>query len=141
MHIMPSTTPRFAMTDARSSEESTVIATYSTRRDAEVAKDYLDSAGIQAFVTADDAGGMHPELQRSQGVKLSVLGSAAREAHGVLEEAGLLPSTAAESSPPRSQPADQSANVFFSTEGPIFTAVFVVVAVLIVLGLMIIASL
>ena len=74
-----------------SSRQTTVIASYWTRRDAEIARDHLEEAGISAFVRADDAGGMHPELQWSQGVRLVVLGSAARHALEALQEANLLP--------------------------------------------------
>lgn len=73
-----------------SSQETAVIATFSSRRDAEIAQEYLKDEGISAFFSADDAGGMHPELQRSQGVDLLVLDGAAERAHALLEEADLL---------------------------------------------------
>lgn len=74
-----------------SSQWTTVIASFWNRRDAEIAQDHLEKKGISAFVNADDAGGMHPELQLSQGVHLVVLGEEAQHAHEVLEQAGLLP--------------------------------------------------
>ena len=78
--------------DESSQQQSTVVASYSTRHDAEMARDYLDEAGISAFMRVDDAGGMHPELQRVHGVHLVVLGNgAARQAHKALQEAGMLP--------------------------------------------------
>ena len=78
--------------DESSQQQSTVVASYSTRHDAEMARDYLDEAGISAFIRVDDAGGMHPELQRVHGVHLVVLGNgAARQAHKALQEAGMLP--------------------------------------------------
>jgi hypothetical protein len=73
-----------------SSQETTVIATFSSRRDAEIAHEFLSEEGISAFVSADDAGGMHPELQRSQGVHLLVMDGAADRALALLEEADLL---------------------------------------------------
>jgi hypothetical protein len=79
------------MIDNLSSEKTAILAVYSTRRDAEMAQDRLDEAGIQAFITADDAGGMHPQLQQPHGVKLVVLERAAQHAQGVLDDAGLLP--------------------------------------------------
>ncbi len=79
---MPSTPP---------SEETTILATYTARRDAEIARDYLDDAGIRAFVRADDAGGMHPQLQRAHGVKLVGMRGVAPRAREVLAEAHLLP--------------------------------------------------
>lgn len=81
------------MTTNRSSEETTVFAIYSTRRDAEMARESLSNAGIEAFIRADDAGGMHPQLQRPHGVKLVGMSSSAQEAYQVLEEADLLPET------------------------------------------------
>ncbi len=78
--------------DESAQQQSTVVASYSARHDAEIARDYLDEAGISAFMRVDDAGGMHPELQRVHGVHLVVLGDeAAREAHKALQEAGMLP--------------------------------------------------
>ena len=44
---------------------------HSTRRDAEVAKEYLQDQDIEMSVRADDAGGMHPQLWRPHGVKLA----------------------------------------------------------------------
>lgn len=73
-------------------QQSTVVASYPTRHDAEMARDYLDDADISAFIRVDDAGGMHPELQRVHGVHLVVLGHvAARQAHEALQEAEMLP--------------------------------------------------
>jgi len=75
----------------RSTEETTVFAIYSTRRDAEVAKEYLQEADIEAFVQADDAGGMHPQMQRPHGVKLVGMSGAAQDAYEALDAADLLP--------------------------------------------------
>ena len=65
----------------RSGERATVFAIYSTRRAAERAREYLDDADIEAFVQADDTGGMHPQMQRPHGGKLVGMRSAARDAH------------------------------------------------------------
>lgn len=73
-----------------STQETAVIATYSTRRDAEIAREYLNEEGISAFFSADDAGGMHPELQRSQGVDLLALDGVVERARELLDEADLL---------------------------------------------------
>jgi hypothetical protein len=75
----------------RSADETTVFAIYSTRRDAEVAKEYLQESDIEAFVQADDAGGMHPQMQRPHGVKLVGMQSAAQDAYEALDDANLLP--------------------------------------------------
>lgn len=74
-----------------------MFAIYSTRRDAEVAREYLQRENIEAFVQADDAGGMHPQMQRPHGVKLVGMSSAAQDAYEVLDEAGLLPQPVEES--------------------------------------------
>ena len=55
----------------RSDEETMVFAIYSARRDAEVAKEYLQDQDIEMSVRADDAGAMHPQLWRPHGVKLA----------------------------------------------------------------------
>ena len=72
-------------------EKTTVLATYTTRRDAEMARDYLADADVQSFVKTDDAGGMHPQLQRPHGVKLVGMSGTAQRARSILEDAGLLP--------------------------------------------------
>ena len=79
------------MSRDRSTEKTTVFAIYSTRRDAEVAKEYLQEADIEAFVQADDAGGMHPQMQRPHGVKLVGMSGAAQDAYEALDAADLLP--------------------------------------------------
>lgn len=79
------------MPNGSDSEETTVVATYSARRNAEVARDYLADADIRAFVSSDDAGGMHPQLQRPHGVKLVGMRDTARRARVLLDEASLLP--------------------------------------------------
>ena len=72
----------------------TVIATYSSRPDAEMAKGRLDEQGIPAAVTSDDAGGAHPQLQLTQGVRLVVAEPDAQTAREVLSDLDLLPSEA-----------------------------------------------
>jgi hypothetical protein len=79
------------MTNAQDTGETTVLATYSARRTAEMARDFLADADIQAFVSSDDAGGMYPQMQRPQGVKLVGMGGTAQRARSLLDDAGLLP--------------------------------------------------
>lgn len=79
------------MSDDRDREETVVLATYGTRPDAEVAREYLANADIQSFVSSDDAGGMYPQMQRPNGVKLIGMAETAQAARSQLEEAGLLP--------------------------------------------------
>ena len=70
-----------------SSEETTVIATYSNRHDAEVAKGLLQEWDITSLVIADD---VHPPFQLTEGVKLLVLSSKAQDAHEALNEEAML---------------------------------------------------
>jgi 4-hydroxyphenylpyruvate dioxygenase-like putative hemolysin len=79
------------MSNGRSSEETTVFAIYSTRRDAEMAQEYLRDRNIEAFVQSDDAGGMHPQMQRPHGAKLVGMSNAVQDAYEALNEADLLP--------------------------------------------------
>jgi len=79
------------MMDSQADDKTTIVAMYGTRRDAEMARDQLDDEGIRALITADDAGGMHPQLQSARGVKLRVLEHQAEAAHAALADAGLLP--------------------------------------------------
>ncbi len=79
------------MASGRDTEETTILATYPTRRDAEMARDYLADADIRTFVSSDDAGGMHPQMQRPNGVKLLGMSGTAQRARSLLEEASLLP--------------------------------------------------
>lgn len=86
-------------------EKTTVVATFSHRHDAEIAGDRLQRAQIRSFISADDAGGTHPHLQQTHGVKLLVLDRKAREARSILEAEDLVsgPSddTATDADPPR----------------------------------------
>jgi len=96
------------MSQTSASDETTTLATYTTRRDAEMARDYLDDAGLRTFVRADDAGGMHPQLQRPHGVQLVGMSGTASRARSRLDEAGLLPddedaAASAPESPPEAE--------------------------------------
>ena len=72
-------------------EESAVVAIYPSRHEASISQSYLQDNHIDTIISADDAGGMHPQLQYTQGVKLLALSSVAYKAYNLLEEAGLLP--------------------------------------------------
>ena len=73
-----------------SSEKTTVVATYSNRHNAEVAKGLLQDRNLASFVVADD---VHPPLQLTEGVRLLVLDSKVQEAHEVLDDAAMLPTS------------------------------------------------
>ncbi|MEO8223526.1 MAG: DUF2007 domain-containing protein [Gammaproteobacteria bacterium] len=69
------------------------IKAYSTRMDADLAKAVLEANGIDAIVSADDAGGMEPWLALSQHIQILV-----RE-----EDATVARDLLAESPPPASE--------------------------------------
>jgi hypothetical protein len=48
------------------------IKTFNSRLEAEIAKSYLASKGIESFVHGDDLGGMRPDLALTLGVDLKV---------------------------------------------------------------------
>lgn len=60
-----------------------VVAEFPNRIDAEIAQSALESAGIESFVSADDAGGLRPNLWLS-GVRLVVREDAAADARNLL---------------------------------------------------------
>jgi hypothetical protein len=66
------------------SEEVVVLKTFNNEIDAEMAQQVLHEAGVTAFVFKDDAGGMEPQLQRTNGVSLVVNRIDARRAHKLL---------------------------------------------------------
>lgn len=69
-----------------------VIKTFANRSEAALAKSVLESNGIQAFVSADDAGGMGPETGfTTGGAKLFVLQDDVDAALALLGDAGILP--------------------------------------------------
>ncbi len=62
------------------------LKTFANRLEAELAKSVLESNAIKASVSADDAGGMRPDLGfTSGGVKLFVLDENAERALELLE--------------------------------------------------------
>ena len=65
---------------------SVTVRTFQSTMEAEIAKGALEAAGIQAFVQADDAGGMRPHLQQ-HGVALMVATEDAARAERVLSSA------------------------------------------------------
>jgi hypothetical protein len=74
-------------------DDAIVLETFPTRIAAEMAAGLLESEGIEALVTADDAGGTYPMLQFIRGVKLMVAAddeARAREILAAMAEAGDL---------------------------------------------------
>jgi hypothetical protein len=67
------------------SEEGVVLKTFNNEIEAGMAQQVLQEAGMAAFVFKDDAGGMEPQLQRTNGVRLVVNRADARRAHTILK--------------------------------------------------------
>ena len=63
------------------------VGTYPAEALAELARMRLEEIGIEAFVAADDCGGMLPFFQAATGVRLNVRGSDAEAALRVLVRA------------------------------------------------------
>ena len=66
-------------------EETIILKVFVTEMDANMAQDILQDDGIKAFVFKDDAGGMEPHLQRTNGVRLEVNRIDADRARKILE--------------------------------------------------------
>jgi hypothetical protein len=60
------------------------IATYADEMSAEVARMSLESAGIPAFVSKDDCGGMQPNLKMITKIRLMINAADEKEAQAIL---------------------------------------------------------
>ena len=60
------------------------IATCNNRIEAEIVRAKLESFGINAVISADDEGGLHPGLALTQGVEVYVAETDADEANAIL---------------------------------------------------------
>ena len=67
------------------SDEVVVLKTFNNEIEAGMAQQVLQEAGMTAFVFKDDAGGMEPQLQRTNGVRLVVSRIDARRAQKLLK--------------------------------------------------------
>ena len=67
------------------SEEIIILNVFGTEVDATMAQDVLRDEGVEAFVFKDDAGGMEPHLQRTNGVRLAVARGNAERARQILK--------------------------------------------------------
>ena len=67
------------------SDEVVVLKTFNNEIEAGMAQQVLQEAGLTAFVFKDDAGGMEPQLQQTNGVRLVVNLVDARRAHKLLK--------------------------------------------------------
>jgi len=61
------------------------LAEFENEFEAEIACGHLKSAGIEAIVSKDDAGGMLPSLQDTEGVSLFIRPKDAKRARAVLK--------------------------------------------------------
>ncbi len=66
------------------------IAEFENEFEAEIACAHLKSAGIEAILLKDDAGGMLPSLQETEGVSLCVLPEDMKRAKVILHEKSML---------------------------------------------------
>lgn len=89
-----------------------VAATYSSILSAEMAQSELGARGIESQVLADDAGGMYPSLQVTEGVRLVVDSDRLSEARRILEfdRSGNTP---AQTPAPVSKPVPAGAKAYF----------------------------
>jgi hypothetical protein len=67
-------------------EQMIFLAEYANEFDAEIARGHLESAGIHAILSRDDAGGMLPSLQEVEGVSLLVRPEDIKRARKILHE-------------------------------------------------------
>ena len=67
------------------SDEVVVLKTFNNEIEAGMAQQVLQEAGMTASVFKDDAGGMEPQLQRTNGVRLVVTRIDARRAQKLLK--------------------------------------------------------
>jgi hypothetical protein len=65
-------------------EEVMVLKIFNNEIDAGIAQQIIQEAGLRAFVSKDDGGGMEPHLQRTMGVRLLVNRADAERAHQLL---------------------------------------------------------
>ena len=67
------------------SDEVVVLEIFDNEIEAGMAQQVLQEAGVTAFIFKDDGGGMEPQLQRTNGVRLVVNRVDAQRAHKLLK--------------------------------------------------------
>ena len=65
-------------------DDYVILHIFPSETEANIVKSMLDAEGIFSAVFKDDAGGMHPHLQSTRGVKLKVRSSELKEAQTIL---------------------------------------------------------
>jgi len=66
------------------------LAEFENEFEAEIARGHLKSAGIDAILSKDDAGGMLPSLQEVEGVSLLVRDEDLKRARAILREKSMV---------------------------------------------------
>jgi hypothetical protein len=69
-------------------DDLVVVRTFNSAIEAELAKSALDAADVEAFIQADDAGGMRPHMLYVQGARLIVRAEDAERAMNILAAGG-----------------------------------------------------
>jgi hypothetical protein len=67
-------------------DDAVVLEKFYNRLEADMAAGLLEAEGIQAFVSADDAGGTYPPLQYLRGVRLIVFSEDEARAREILTD-------------------------------------------------------
>jgi len=65
-------------------EKLVTVGTYNNKIDADLAQGALEAGGIEAMLTADDAGGQQPALVMGKGVRVLVRAEDAERAKEIL---------------------------------------------------------
>jgi len=117
-------------------EPATVVARFANRRDAEMAGNRLKEADIQSVVSADDAGGVHLDLQHVHGVQLSVLRGEVQDAIAVLIDAGWTDEVVLDASVPDASERDGDLNLLIWIGGGLSVAAALAYAIATALGAM-----
>ena len=65
-------------------DDVVTLKTFNNEVEAGMAQQMLQEAGVTAFVFKDDAGGMEPQLQRTNGVRLVIKSADVQRAHKML---------------------------------------------------------
>ncbi len=66
-------------------DDAIILEKFPNRIQAEMALGLLEAEGIQAWISADDAGGLYPSLQFVRGVRLLVFAEDADRAREILK--------------------------------------------------------
>jgi len=71
-------------------QEQVVVGKFDNAFDAEIAKEHLAAAGIDASILKDDGGGRFPSLQQTESVQLVVAKTQEKKARAILQGKSIL---------------------------------------------------